>query len=142
MALEHPGPGFNGVLGQVGEYASILDLEHFVTGYRSCIFDLVESEENRDDWAGFLEWLRAKGYYPTMGWAMKIFEESQGDSHTSFVRFSELLFEYLELKIPNWFIEFNSVEQPSVWRNVKGSRIKDIRIKKHIDLIQRLAHKA
>ena len=106
MSLEHPGPGFTGFLGKVGEKnASLYALDHFVTGYGVC---QDEDSSNRDySWQKFLEWLRPQGYYPTGGWAWKIINEC-GDGDIAFSRLAELLYEYLENEMPQWFIEFNS----------------------------------
>lgn len=137
MSLEHPGPGFMGVLGvRLGHDASLYDLAIFVEGYNWCFSDYA-LDVSDESWAEFLEWLRPKGYFPTGGWAWKIIEEC-GDGGPAFSRFSELLYEYLECQKPQWFIEFNQVKQPSPWRGISGPRNVDIRFQRHVDLASRV----
>jgi hypothetical protein len=135
MSLEHPGPGFYGVLGTVGDKTSLIALKNFVAGYGMCQHDY-SLEEADTSWLEFLEWLRSKGYFPTIGWAGKIIEEC-GDGDPAFSKFIELLYEYIELLKPNWFFEFNQTPQSSFWRKSTGPRSTDIRIERHIKLAAR-----
>ncbi|WP_444891072.1 hypothetical protein [Microbulbifer sp. DLAB2-AA] len=131
MSLEHPGPGFNGTLGRVGQKANLLDLEMFVRGYESCLLDAYGEKRAEDEWLDFIEYLRHEGLFPTEGWAAKISQQNQY-SEDCFEYFRELLHKYLVLRMPDWFIEFNCSAQPSPWHNVNGPRSQDIRLKKHI----------
>jgi len=133
MALEHPGPGFNGLVGDVAKDTSLYNLSHFVGGYGVCQRDYSLTEIDKD-WEEFLEWLRPQGYFPTAGWAWKIIEEC-GDGDAAFNRFSELLFGFLEDNKPKWFIEYNLEPQPSYWYSIdKKPKAADIRMNKHIEI--------
>ncbi len=146
MSLEHPGPGFFGALGQVGMDPSLKDLDLFVRGYAQCQIDI--SYEDRS-WDVFVEWLRAKDYFPTIGWAPAIINEI-GDGTPAFDRFKQLLFEYLEHDKPQWFIEYNLSVQHSLWwrfsfktegyENLKTMpKRSDIREAKHISIAEKHA---
>ena len=139
MALEHPGPGFRGVVGLPGG-ESLESLRDFVSGYGMCQHDYCLETPEQDDWSNFLEWLRPKGYYTPRGWAGDVIKEC-GDGDPAFSRFKELVFEYLELEKPKWFIDFNATIQPSFWNNVNGPRTKDIRFNKHIALLNEKPNK-
>ncbi|TQV71003.1 hypothetical protein FLL45_22000 [Aliikangiella marina] len=143
MSLEHPGIGFVGILGKVGLYPSLEDLDLYVRGYSQCLLD-ADLDDWEGGWSEFIEWLRERDHFPTKGWAAKIIEE-KGDGEQAFNRFKELLFEYLESEKPKWFLEFNLEIQPSAWWGLEGSgddyskyksvpKKADIRIEKHIHL--------
>ena len=126
---------------------SLIDLSVYADGYMSSEKDRIEQPE-ADDWFDFLDWLTKNNYHNSAGWAATIVQET-GDGAPALQKFRELLFEYLELNMPNWFVDFNSVEQPSEWFRLltpgeedKPSdtwtsmpRKADVRIEKHIQLV-------
>jgi hypothetical protein len=131
MSLEHPGPGFLGRLGAVGaSTVSLIAIKNYVIGYAECATEH-DLEDVMDSWGDFVGWLRENGHFPCRGWAQKIIDE-YGDGEMALNRFVELMYEYLKLHKPSWFIEFNSKEQPSPWKNVSGPRSSDIRNREHI----------
>lgn len=135
MSLEHPGPGFMGRLGVPDPGAiSVMALKNYVIGYIECAEEH-GLEEAIHSWGEFVDWLRSTGHFPCKGWAQKIIDEC-GDGEVSINRFVGLMYEYLKSHKPDWFVEFNSNEQPSVWKNINGPRSSDIRNKEHMKWAQ------
>lgn len=145
MALEHPGVGFFGYFKKVGsnEAPSFEVLDSYTLGYFHCQND-TNSYSFTDDWIDFEEWMKLKDYFSidssTKSWCRQIIEEV-GDGKPAFDRFKEILFEYLESELPQWFIDFNRIEQPSLWRKFDYQNDKfvpsrpDIRTPKHVFLV-------
>ena len=127
LSLEYPGPGFN-------YFNNLHELNTYALGYLDSA-EFYGNNDASDEWIEFREWLRTKGYLPCKGWPQKIIDESE-NTKESFQLFIELLYEYIKIKIPKWFIEFNKKEQESRWKNVNGPRSSDIRNIEHINWVK------
>jgi len=128
MSLEYPGPGCALWFG--GETLS--DLKSYTHGFINGVERAGFSLEND---MLFFQWLKDNGHFPVHGWCKKIAEEF-GDGEPSYLRFFELLHEYLFVEPPDWFIEFNKAPQPSPFFNGLGNRRSDdIRNNEHINML-------
>lgn len=127
MSLEHPGPGFC-------MFESLDELNAYIYGFTDCS-ELLGDESSSSEWVEFLEWLREIGYLPCRGWA-KMISEGCKNTGESFSKFNEFLYEYIKIKKPKWFFEFNKQPKESRWRNVKGPRSQDIRKIEHMEWIK------
>lgn len=133
MSLEHPGPGFCELYSTGCDSISLFAVEHFVRGFCAGAEKYGHAEPT-SSWLEFREWLRENGHLPCKGWAKKIVDEC-GDGEAAINRFVELLYQHLERKKPNWFIEFNSQPQPSRWKKAHGvPRSSDIRKSEHVEI--------
>ena len=129
-SLEHPGPGFAGLESIDTDSASLLAIYHFTIGFLDCA-EQYGDEDSITSWIAFREWLREGGNLPCQGWAGKIIDE-YGDGELAINRFIELLYAYIKIQKPSWFVEFNSKEQPSRWLKTSGPRSNDIRNHEHV----------
>ncbi len=133
MSLEHPGPGFNGHLGSIGKKStSLIAIKNYTRGYIACAEDNDIYETSAICWGEFLYWMKDNGHFPPEGWDNKIIRE-YGDYDPAVERFLEIFYEYLRITMPEWFVEFNSEIQRSVWGNANGPRVKDVRNLTHIE---------
>ena len=92
--------------------------------------------DDADDIAPFLLWMRnERGGVPSEGWFASFLKDSDGDHLVAIRRFFELLHQYLELTVPDWFIEYNAEPRPGLIVTASGKpRREDIRKPEHIAL--------
>ncbi len=106
-------------------------LGSYISGLRqSCRLAGVE----RTDLDDFLEWLRdVRAEFPYEGWATKYLDDCGGDHIQAIGKFWGLLYEYLLLEKPEWFIRLNTEPIPSEIKNFYGvPKDADLRKSEHI----------
>lgn len=129
MSLEYPGPGcalwFGG--------KSLSDLNSYIHGFLSAMeFGNISTDDDNV----FLNWLKENGHFPSKGWCLAITDRF-GDGEPAYLKFFELLNQFLIETRLDWFIKFNEHPQPSPFHNGLGKvRSKDIRNIEHVKLLQ------
>lgn len=135
MSLEEPGhwPYFIGLGGRselLIESLRIERLDAYIFGFTAAERVLQSPDYEARD---FSQWLFEEGGLPRTRWHLKLLDDAGGSDEQALRRFFGLLHQYLLQALPEWFVEFNRSERPSMIGDADGvpSRA-DVRLPDHI----------